>query len=182
MGVEKVNAAYQTADLIGEWHPNLIVNIGFAGGLLDGAKKGDVVIGTEYVQTDFRPLRDIHLSWIRETPIEYRRILKRLAKEKGIQMYEGKIATGDFFLNRTDEKRKIIEEFAAIAFDMESAAIAQVATQKKIPIVVIRTFSDFADDNATRDVTENRYEENPNRIPYEVRPVILAILLIENMI
>lgn len=181
LGVGKVNAAYQVADLIGTWHPDVIVNVGFAGGLLPGAKKGDVVIGKEYVQTDFRPLRDQHLPRINESPIEYREILNRLAKENGITAYEGKIATGDFFLNCAEVKKKIIEEFHAIAFDMESAAIAQVTTKKDTQFVVIRVLSDLADDDAAMDVTENRYGGNTNRIPYEIYPVMLAVLLAENI-
>ena len=42
-------------------------------------------------------------------------------------------------------KNRILEAYSPIAFDMESAAIAQVATAKNVPFIALRTFSDMAD-------------------------------------
>jgi adenosylhomocysteine nucleosidase len=49
LGVGKVNAAFSTADGIHEANPDLIVNIGVAGGLADDLDRGSVAIGTDYV-------------------------------------------------------------------------------------------------------------------------------------
>ena len=56
LGVGKVNAAFGTADGIHEANPDLIVNIGVAGGLADDLDRGSVAIGTDYVQVDLHTL------------------------------------------------------------------------------------------------------------------------------
>lgn len=176
MGVGKVNAAYQTADIINEYHPDFIINVGYAGGLIKEARKGDVAIGKKYVQVDFIPFLDENRPEIAESPNDFIVRLEKEAKELEIPTFTGKIATGDFFLHSTEEKKKIIEEFAPIAFDMESAAVGQVATKKNTPFIALRTFSDLADDDAVNAIQDNHKE---NRIPMEQRPIVLAITALE---
>lgn len=178
IGVGKVNAAYQTADLVIEHHPDIIINVGYAGGLVKGARKGDVAIGKEYVQVDFIPYREENRPPIKDSPEDWIVILEETARELNIRTFTGKIATGDFFLHSTEQKNQIIRDFSPIAFDMESAAVGQVATAKRIAFLAIRTFSDLADNNATIAIEENNVE-NLSRIPIEQRPVILAIHALE---
>lgn len=176
MGVGKVNAAYQTADVVNEHHPDLIINVGYAGGLIKKAKKGDVAIGKEYVQVDFIPFLDENRPEIAESPREFIAQLESQAKELEIPTFTGKIATGDFFLHDTEQRNQIIEEFSPIAFDMESAAVAQVATKKNTPFIALRTFSDLADEDAVDAIQDNRKED---RIPIEERPIVLALTTLE---
>lgn len=176
LGVGKVNAAYQTADLIWEYHPDLIINVGFAGGLAAQAKTGDLAIGSSYVQEDLHVYLEENRKPIADTPRELVESLLTEAERLNLTAYAGKIATGDYFLNSTEDKNRILAEHAPVAFDMESAAIAQVATAKKIPFVSIRTFSDLADDNALETALAASKE---NRIPIEQRPIVLAIETIE---
>ena len=170
MGVGKVNAAYQTADIISQYQPDLLINIGYAGGLIQGAGKGDVAIGTEYVQVDFLPCLEKNRTETAESPKEFIAQLEVKAKELGITTFTGKIATGDFFLHSSTDKKRMIEEFAPIAFDMESAAVAQVAAKKQTEFIAVRTFSDLADDDAA---------ETMCRLPIEQRPIILTIRTLE---
>lgn len=179
-GVGKVNAAYQTADLISDVHPDFIINVGFAGGLIKEAKQGDLAIGSTYVQTDFRPLRDIHLPVYAKSP---KKLIMQLLKEAdrlSFDAFAGKIATGDFFLNSLEQKQNIKDEFQPIAFDMESAAIAQVAAAKNTGFIAVRTFSDLADDNAKEAVERNR-EGKIERIPFEQRPIKVVIHTLEQL-
>lgn len=176
MGVGKVNAAYQTADVINEHHPDLIVNVGFAGGLIKEARKGDVAIGKEYVQVDFIPFLDENRPEIAESPSDFITQIEKEARNMEIPTFTGKIATGDFFLHDSEQRSQIIEEFSPIAFDMESAAVGQVATKKNIPFIALRTFSDLADENAVDAIQDNRKED---RIPIEERPIVLALTTLE---
>lgn len=178
MGVGKVNAAYSTADVINEYHPDLIINVGYAGGLIKEAKQGDVAIGKEYVQVDFIPFLDANRPEIAESPADLIEKLEKEAKELEIHTFTGKIATGDFFLHDSKQRKEIIEEFSPIAFDMESAAVGQVAGAKHTPFLALRTFSDLADDNAVEAIEDNR-KENTERIPIEQRPVVLALSTLE---
>lgn len=175
LGIGKVNAAYQTADIIWEYLPDLIINVGYAGGLAVDAKRGDLAIGTDYVQVDMKTYLEENRPVIEGSPRELVSVLQETAARLAIPSFAGKIATGDFFLHRTKDKERIIEEYHPIAFDMESAAIAQVATQKKVPFISIRTFSDMADDYAVHDL----FHSKKSKIPIEQRPIILAIEALE---
>jgi adenosylhomocysteine nucleosidase len=172
MGVGKVNAAYKTTEIIYEFQPDLIVNVGYAGGLIDNAKKGDVVIGNDYVQVDFVPLIPDNKIIINESPKGVVEFLEKAAEKLNFNYFTGKIATGDFFLQSSETKNKIKEEHNPIAFDMESAAVAHVATKKNIDFVALRTFSDLADDNAKESVTDKSGQ-------IEHKPIKLIIETIE---
>ena len=181
IGVGKVNAAYQTADLIAQEHPDLIINVGYAGGLIADAHAGDVAIGTDYVQVDFLPYKDENRTVIRESPKEIVNILLEKAAELSIHAVAGRIATGDFFLHDSVQKNRIINDHSPIAFDMESAAIAQVATVKNVDFVSIRTFSDMADESAVDAFKDGRVLHDYNMIPIERQPVVLALVTLEGI-
>lgn len=173
MGVGKVNAAYKTTEIIYQFQPDLIVNVGYAGGLINNAKKGDVAIGNDYVQVDFIPFFPENKFIINRSPKEVTDHLEIVAKKLGFPYFTGKIATGDFFLQSTATKNKIRNEFNTIAFDMESAAVAQVATKKEIDFVALRTFSDLADDDAAKEAVADKSSQ------IEHKPIILLIETIE---
>lgn len=175
-GVGKVNAAYGTADLISDSNPDFIINVGYAGGLIDKAIKGDVAIGTDYVQVDFTPFFNNNPPRIDPSPEDFVLAIEKEALKKGITAYKGRIATGDFFLHSTEQKNRILDDFSPIAFDMESAAVAQVATAKNVPFISLRTFSDLADDKATEQALANKRDrENGQSVPIEHQPIELAV-------
>ena len=68
-----------------------------------------------------------------------------------IEVYEGRIASGDQFVADQGVKDEIIKNFDACAVEMEGAAIAQAAYLNKVPFVILRAISDKADDSATMD-------------------------------
>lgn len=144
LGVGKVNAAFQTADAIRDTNPDLIVNVGVAGGLADDLKRGSVAIGTDYVQVDMKTLLPENSPVIDSTPEHILDGILEVAKANNISYRAGRIATGDFVLYERKKRKAIKKEFNPIAFDMETAAVAQVATAKKIDFVGIRSFSDMA--------------------------------------
>ncbi|OPX43291.1 5'-methylthioadenosine/S-adenosylhomocysteine nucleosidase [Ruminiclostridium hungatei] len=176
LGVGKVNAAYRTAEIIHNFNPELIINVGFAGGLKDGASGGDIVIGNDYRQVDFRALSLDNKPGLvpQAKPYIIPEKLIELLRQKSLALsfscHVGRIATGDFFLNDTGTKNRIIADFSPVAFDMESAAIAHVCADKGIPFVSVRTLSDLADDHAHKAVKEltGRIEQRPIQIVLSV--------------
>ena len=68
-----------------------------------------------------------------------------------IQVFEGRVVSGDQFISSKEVKNHLIEEFNGSCAEMEGAAIAQGAYLNKIPYVVLRAISDKADDSATMD-------------------------------
>ena len=68
-----------------------------------------------------------------------------------IQVFEGRVASGDQFVADKETKEKIIANTQAYCTEMEGAAIGQAAYLNGIPYLVIRAISDKADDSAHMD-------------------------------
>ncbi|MBW4080713.1 5'-methylthioadenosine/S-adenosylhomocysteine nucleosidase [Paenibacillus sp. S150] len=153
-GVGKVNSAYRTAELLAAFSPELVVNIGYAGGLVPHAQPGDIVIGTDYRQIDFVSLTEGFAAGMvpgaspNIVPDRFIGTVEQVSRSLGYRFFTGRIATGDFFLNDSIRKAEIIRDFAPVAFDMESAAIAHVCAAKGVAFAVVRVLSDLADEEA----------------------------------
>ena len=183
LGVGKVNAAFQTADAIHGFNPDLIINVGVAGGLADDMNRGSVAIGTEYVQVDMKTLLPENSPVIAPTPVRVLNKLISIAEKTGVNYRAGRIATGDFVLYERKKRRAIKKEFNPIAFDMETAAVAQVATAKGIDFVGIRSFSDMATKKTIHLLNlSKKQDESEEAFRAEVfkTPAKLAISYIEN--
>lgn len=158
-GVGKVNAARCTQVLIDRFAPDYIINTGIAGGIGEGLRVGDVVIGTELVQHDFdvtafgRVRGSLYAEGDPTKPTVFRsdeRLARAfraaagdlLAPEK---IRTGRIATGDQFISGNEKKRELAKEFSALAAEMEGCAIAQTASLSGVPFIVLRAISDLAD-------------------------------------
>lgn len=159
-GVGKVNAAACAATMIAMFHPDEIVDIGVAGGLLkkDGMATGDIVVSTGVVQHDM----DV-------SPLGYapgltpgdksavtaadERMGDRLADSAARcgtgKVFRGVIASGDQFVSSRERSREIAEVFGAAATEMEGAAVGHVCAEFDVPFCVMRTISDCADEEAT---------------------------------
>ena len=85
-----------------------------------------------------------------------RRLAAEVCKEVNpdIQVFEGRIASGDQFVCDQDVKNRIVSEFSAYATEMEGAAIGQAAYLNEIPFLVVRAISDKADGSAQMDYSE----------------------------
>ncbi|MDF2924036.1 MAG: Nucleoside phosphorylase [Paenibacillaceae bacterium] len=185
VGVGKVNSAYRIAEILQSFGPELVVNIGYAGGMLDEAAHGDIVIGNDYSQVDFVSLlqqdtpRAIPGASPYVIPEGFILQVEQASRSLGFVHYKGRIATGDFFLNDSRKKAEIIQAFSPVAFDMESAAIAHVCAKKGVAFVAVRTISDLADDDAHISVKETKdiIEERPVRVVlqalYEHAPALV---------
>ncbi len=149
-GIGKVHAAMCAQALIMEERPSLILNIGVAGALTEEADIADCVVPSGAVQHDMdtSPLGDpvgmisgIDLVYL---PCDERAAaaLKAAAERCGVRVFTGAVATGDRFIERTEEKRRLHALFGADACDMEGAAIAQAAYEMGVPFAMYRCISD----------------------------------------
>ncbi|MCI8272639.1 MAG: 5'-methylthioadenosine/adenosylhomocysteine nucleosidase [Clostridia bacterium] len=156
-GVGKVNAARVTQILINTFCIKSVVNVGVAGAANNELNIGDIVIGNRIVQHDFDITAFGHpkgyISNIGENVECDTKLLEKMVqtienlKTKDFKIKIGVIASGDIFCVDTKMKEKIRTKFQAEAIDMESAAIAQVCTLDKIPLIVIRSISDNPNGN-----------------------------------
>lgn len=157
-GVGKVNAAITTYVLINHFNTNRIIFTGIAGAAGPKLNVADVVISTALVQHDV----DLTAFGAPKGQLDgyddrYFYADKKLqaialvAANEAVgkdRVHSGIIATGDQFIADKTVVSMLLEEFNAIAVEMEGAAVAQVADMFDIPLVVIRTISDKADGSA----------------------------------
>lgn len=154
-GVCKVNAAIATQILIDTYHADMIINSGTAGGIDSQLNIFDTVISTEVVYHDVAPhiLTEFH-PWLESVFFKADQRLLDLARKTVAKMgtekkiYFGCMATGEAFI--ADEgRKKIVECFAPMTVDMESASIAHVCYVNEIPFISIRCITDDAKHSGT---------------------------------
>ena len=160
-GIGKVNAAVCTQILIDEFGVTEVVNTGIAGSLKAEINIGDLVISTDLVHHDMDavgfgyPLGQIPQMDVFSFAADDRlaALAKKACEEVNpeIQVFQGRIVSGDQFVSDQAVKEKISENFDGYCTEMEGAAIAQAAFLNGVPFVVVRAISDKADDSATMD-------------------------------
>ncbi len=147
-GVGKVNAAMSTTLLIKHYAPEVIVNIGTAGGLCEDEQIFDLVIADQVVQYDFDTSYVDGAEGIgRFVPCDKALCMYCEAVCKALKMnyHTGLIASGDQFVGRDSQLRALLQRFPkAKCAEMEAGAIAQVCAHFAIPFAMVRSLSDIA--------------------------------------
>ena len=160
-GIGKVNAGICAQILADVFSVDAIINTGIAGSLNKNINIGDVVLSTDVVQHDMDATGfGYRKGQIPQMPVFFfnaddnlRRLAAEVCKEinPDIQVFEGRIASGDQFVCDQGVKDNIVKEFSAYAVEMEGAAIGQAAALNGIPFLIIRAISDKADNSANMD-------------------------------
>lgn len=167
--IGKVAAATTAAALISHFRVRAIVFTGVAGGVGASVRVGDVVVASGFVQHDMdaSPLfpryeipltgqsvfaTDAALTLALQSACESS-LAEMPYQGRQPQLHHGLIATGDRFVNGALELRAMLDGLlahghAALAVEMEGAAVAQVCRDYDIPFAAVRTISDRADDSA----------------------------------
>ena len=163
-GIGKVNAGICAQILADVFSVDAIINTGIAGSLNKNINIGDIVLSTDVVQHDMDATGfGYRRGQIPQMPVFFfnaddnlRRLAAEVCKEVNpdIQVFEGRIASGDQFVCDQDVKNRIVSEFSAYATEMEGAAIGQAAYLNEIPFLVVRAISDKADGSAQMDYSE----------------------------
>ncbi len=160
-GIGKVNAGICTQILADVFQVNAVINTGIAGSLKVEINIGDIVLSTDTMQHDVDarefgyeigqvPRMDTRTfpadDRLRETALQ---VCRKVNPE--IQVFEGRVASGDQFVADKETKEKMMANTQAYCTEMEGAAIGQAAYLNGIPYLVIRAISDKADDSAHMD-------------------------------
>ncbi len=158
-GIGKVFAALCTQTMILRYSPSLVINSGVAGGLHPNLRVCDIALASSLVQHDMDTsaigdpkglisgINIINLPTDRDATSR----LAACAAGEGINVVHGVIASGDKFIASSGDKKTIVDDFSAIACEMEGAAVAQVCYVNKVPCAVMRAISDGGDDGASLD-------------------------------
>ena len=160
-GVGKVNAAVCTQTMILRFNPDVVINIGVAGGLSPELDVCDIAIADRVVEHDMdtTPLGDeagfitglnkVYIS----TDEKISELMFQSAKEiSKIKVIKGTIASGDQFIASEEKRNRIIKTFDnAVAAEMEGASIGHVCAMANKPFAVLRAISDGANSDSNMD-------------------------------
>ncbi len=155
-GIGKVNACYSSTILLTNFQVDVLISTGVSGGL-GVTKIMDFVVATKTCQHDCdttvfgdpiglvcglnKVFFDTDKLWTERFAVPLRAHL-------------GAVACGDQVITSKEKCKFIIDNFNAIACDMESGAIAQVCSILEVPFVVLRCISDGADDDMAEDYSD----------------------------
>ena len=161
-GIGKVNAAVCTQILVDDFKADTVINTGIAGSLKAEINIGDIVVSTDLVHHDMDAVNfrlsagtdssDGHLFFSKADG-DFVELAEKACHEVNpeIQVFRGRIVSGDQFIADKAVKNRITENFQGYCTEMEGAAIAQAAYLNDVPFVVLRAISDKADDSASMD-------------------------------
>ena len=174
-GIGKVAAATTATALIERFGVQRIVFTGVAGGLAPGVRVGDVVVAQRFLQHDMdaspifprhevpgygRSTFDADAALTAQLVRASEQVLRELPSKLGAdamaafglqapRCHQGLLISGDRFVSTNAESTALRQALPdALAVEMEGAAFAQVCHDYGVPLAVVRTISDRADDAA----------------------------------
>lgn len=177
-GIGKVAAATTAVLLAEHCRARAIVFTGVAGGLGAGVRVGDVVVARSFLQHDLdaspifpkyvvpghgRARYEADAAWTDALCVAAGAALENLGRHGladalqalGLgrpRLHQGLLISGDRFVSTAEESRALQHALPdALAVEMEGAAFAQVCHDCRVPLAVVRTISDRADDAAHAD-------------------------------
>ena len=160
-GIGKVNAGICTQILVDIFQVEAIINTGIAGSLKPEVNIGDIVLSVDTLQHDVDArgfgYKKGQIPRMEVFSFSADQKLADLAKEicekvnPEIQVFCGRVASGDQFISDEKAKKRIKEDFDAYCTEMEGGAIGQGAYLNGVPFLIIRAISDKADNSATVD-------------------------------
>ncbi|MBQ7800781.1 MAG: 5'-methylthioadenosine/adenosylhomocysteine nucleosidase [Oscillospiraceae bacterium] len=159
-GVGKVNAAMCVQILCDCFGVTALVNTGIAGSLCAELDIGDLVVSRDAMYHDFdvsafgRPVGQVPGMDVVAFPADETLMAYAYAAAESVNpghTKTGRVASGDQFVCRQDQKDHIITVTGALCTEMEGTAIAHAAYRNGVPFVILRAISDKADNSADMD-------------------------------
>jgi len=155
-GVGKVAAALATQFVCDTFKPRSVITVGIAGATESDSSPGRLIIATGALQYDMdaRPftaargtLPSLGLATIPADPTLSKQLRRAAESVVDRPVQSGVVLTGDQIVTSREIRDRILLDFPEGAcFDMETAAIAQVARQNGVPWAALRMTSDAADE------------------------------------
>ena len=163
-GICKVNAGICVQILVDDFKVTHVINTGAAGSLDAKINIGDIVLSTDVCYHDVDATvfgyKKGEVPQLGTASFTADADLRKKAKEAinkavpDIEVFEGRICSGDQFICDQDVKDNIVKEFAGICCEMEGCGIAQACFLNNIPFLIIRAISDKADGSQIVDYPE----------------------------
>lgn len=162
-GVGKVAAALAAQFVCDVFHPRCAITFGLAGATASDVPNGQLIVASGALQHDMdaRPFTEargtipsLGMAMIPADPRWSSKV--RQATDSVVDNQEivtaGVVLTGDQIVTSREVRDGLLKDFPqGVCFDMETAAIAQVALQNGIPWAALRMTSDSADESFNLD-------------------------------
>lgn len=153
--IGKVFSALTASVMIEHFGATKLLFSGVAGAINSDLKIGDLIVATKLAQHDLDITTFGHpYGYVPEGSVYVQadegliELSKTVAKDIGVVVKEGIIATGDQFIADEAKKKWIQDVFAADALEMEGGSVAVVCKALNIPFFILRSISDAADIDA----------------------------------
>lgn len=124
VGFAKARVA--TRAVIDAHRPEWVLSCGFSGALREGLEVADIVLADSIVDQHGHTLK----------------VDLKMASDEKRRVFAGRFLTSDQLILKVDDKRRLGEEFEALAVDLESLAVAQVCAETGTKFLSIRAISD----------------------------------------
>lgn len=167
MGPERARQAAEEA--VGEG-ARALMSFGIAGGLSREARVGQIVIPDQVVDNMGRAI-----ACNPELSSRVRRLCPAGAHAPGALMSASVVIAG------ADDKQRLHQETGAIAVDMESFAVGEVAHTYGLPFAVVRTIADPADQAVPAALLVGLRPDGTVNIPALMRAVFKSPMLIQDI-
>ena len=174
-GVGIINAFTKTYSLIGEIRPDIVINIGTAGGHTLEVEDGDIIVCDEAIYHGGYIMKNTPTSnWdiIEDTNLTLNgdeRLSKLLDNMNSITIRHGKTLSGDFFTKDKEVIKTLNNKYHHLCEDMETIAIYKVCKEKKIPAIAYRIISN-------NELRGTLYEDNVFKVNEILQRVIAELL------
>lgn len=119
-----------------------LATIGFAGGLASGMKAGEVILGDRVLDEATRERFECDTTLL---PGHFHR--------------RGNLLSVNAVIGSSERKRRLGEQWQAVAADMESAGVARAASQAGLPFGAVKAITDPAEQSLSIDFNRCRRED-----------------------
>jgi len=141
-GIGKKRAAEALLQVLNNFPISTVISIGYAGGTHADLKTGDLLIADKILAAskDGNPPVEIPIT---STLAEK---LANLQKSDKFALFTGCLLTVGEVVHRPEDKKALGVKYGAMALDMETSVLAQIAAAKEVPFLSIRAISDTVDE------------------------------------
>ena len=175
-GVGILNAFSSTYSLVEKIHPDIVINIGTAGGHTLEVKDGDIVVCDEAIYHGGYVMENTPTSsWnvIEDTNLTIKgdeKLSKLFALAKSdATVHHGRTLSGDFFTRDKDVIKTLHNKYHHLCEDMETIAIYKVCKEKMIPAIAYRIISN-------NELMGTLYEDNVLEVNEKLQTIIVQLL------
>jgi adenosylhomocysteine nucleosidase len=120
------------------YRPDLIISAGFGGGLADHVQTGDIVVGIEVLELTEDRGNEVRWRTV-ATPARVPEINHQINQYR---IHVGKLITAEEMVLGAASKKRIGQTTGALAVDMETSAVAAVATAYRTEFIALRCITD----------------------------------------